>query len=66
MIELIDRVDLNFNIRAFDELFGKSIDEFFLHSDLFVDKIWSTRLERLAEPGGKSGLSESLTLFLKY
>ncbi|KAM0187431.1 hypothetical protein ACHAPC_004156 [Botrytis cinerea] len=46
--------DLNFNIRTFDELFGKSIDDFFLHSDLFVDKIWSTRLERLAEPGDDS------------
>ncbi|ESZ97797.1 hypothetical protein SBOR_1806 [Sclerotinia borealis F-4128] len=43
-----------FSIRTFDELFGKSIDEFFLHSDRFVDKIWSTRLERLAEPGGTS------------
>ncbi|THV44928.1 hypothetical protein BGAL_0555g00020 [Botrytis galanthina] len=46
--------DLTFSIRTFDELFGKRIDEFFLHSDHFVDKIWSTRLERLAEPGDDS------------
>ncbi|KAI9641201.1 hypothetical protein NHQ30_010001 [Ciborinia camelliae] len=46
--------DSVFSVRTFDELFGKSIDEFFLHSDRFVDKIWSTRLERLAEPGDDS------------
>ncbi|KAF7865884.1 hypothetical protein EAF04_006049 [Stromatinia cepivora] len=46
--------DSNFSIRTFDELFGQSINEFFMHSDRFVDKIWSTRLERLAEPGDDS------------
>ncbi|CAD6445073.1 c42f2e4b-2fcf-4437-ac29-47625158b686 [Sclerotinia trifoliorum] len=46
--------DSNFSIRTFEEMFGQSIDEFFMHSDRFVDKIWSTRLERLAEPGDDS------------
>lgn len=53
MNELMRHIDSTFSIRTFDELFGKRIDEFFMHSDRFVDKIWSTRLERLAEPGGK-------------
>ncbi|PQE21552.1 nacht domain protein [Rutstroemia sp. NJR-2017a WRK4] len=55
-------LDSFFSVRGFDELFGKSIDEFFFHSDRFVDKIWSLRLKQLAGPG--DSLVEAVRDFL--
>ena len=46
--------DASFASRSFDELFGRTVESFFVHGDRFTDTIWATRLESLAKPGGQN------------
>ncbi|KAG0653042.1 hypothetical protein D0Z07_0724 [Hyphodiscus hymeniophilus] len=48
------QTNVSFSSQSFDELFGRTVESFFINGDRFTDTIWATRLEALAKPGDVS------------